>query len=721
VAVGLPFAVRLAAQQAPLVGYSVAGASVEQATESQAIARVSAAEASTFSRDLSREPHMSGTPAQARTRDYVIALMRQWGLETEVRAYSVYIPQPKSVHVWKLGQAPAGDSTELILAEDAVPGDSTTGSSQILTFNGYSGVGSGAGDVVYVNYGLIQDYAHLDSVGVSVAGKVVIARYGKSFRGIKAREAERHHAAALLIYSDPADDGYVKGDTYPEGPMRPPQGVQRGSVMNDDGDPSTPGYPSLPGVPRLAPEQMPLPHIPVVPISYRNAALLLGDLRGTGTVHGSAAASAAGSVAHFPDAWQGALPFRYHIGPGPTRARVSFDAETGQAAYHTIWNTYGIVRGTTHPEEMVLFGGHRDAWGPGASDNVSGVVTVLGAAHAIADEVRAGRRPARTIIFATWDAEEWGLEGSVEYVEQDSTRLAQSALAYFNVDMPADGPNFTGTGSPSLRSLLRDVARQVVDPAHPDSGAPLSVYARWRRTSVTPDTTEPAMEDPGGGSDFAGFSAHLGIPILEWGYGGNGGVYHSVYDDYAWESRFGDPGFVHHVASARIGVRLLLRMANADVVPFDYVEYAHTMRGYIAPIDSATRAHGWSVSTAALAQAIERMERAAAAFALARDSAIAAPGRHAAAFEAANRALLRVERALTRPEGLHDRSWYRSLIYAPDNDDGYADLALPSVNEAIRSGNRDLTAQEIADLAHRFDGATAALTAARSALRPPGS
>ncbi len=706
--------------QAPLVGYAAPAAASEQEAESRTAARISATEASTISRELSREPHMAGTPAEARTRDYVLALMRQWGLETEVRAYDVYIPQPKSVHVWRLGPTPASDSMELALAEGPVAGDSTTGSPEILTFNGYSGIGTGAGEVVYVNYGLIQDYAHLDSVGVSVAGKVVIARYEKSFRGIKAREAERHHAAALLIYSDPADDGYTRGDVYPDGPMRPPQGVQRGTVMNDDGDPSTPGYPSIAGVPRLAPEQMPLPHIPVVPISYRNAALLLQDLRGTGTVQGSSAASLAGSVAHLPDAWQGGLPFRYHVGPGPTRARVSFDAETGQAAYHTIWNTYGIVRGTAHPDEVVLFGAHRDAWGPGASDNVSGVVTVLGAAHAVADAVRAGLRPARTLVFATWDAEEWGLEGSVEYVEQDSLRLAQSAVAYFNVDMPADGPNFSGSGSPSLRPLLRDVTRRVADPTAIDT-APLSVYAQWRRSATTPDTAEPSIEDPGGGSDYAGFSAHLGIPILEWGFGGAGGVYHSAYDDYAWESRFGDPGFVHHVLAAQIGVRLMLRLANADVLPYDYAEYARTMRRYIPPVDSVLRARGWPGSTAALSQAIDRMESAAIAFAAARDSAIAAPGRHAAAFEAANRALLRVERALTRPEGLHDRPWYRSLIYAPDNDDGYADLPLPSVNEAIRSRDADLTVREVADLAHRFDDAVSALNAARVSLRTPRS
>ena len=542
----------------PLTGYTAADATAESAVENRVIAQPDTASADSMSRALSREPHMAGTPAQARTRDYVVGLLRRWGLTTEVRAYDVYMPQPVSEHVWRLG-ASAADSEELSLAEGPVAGDSTSSAfAQIPTFNAYSGNGNAAGEVVYVNYGLIQDYAHLDSVGISVKGKIVVARYGHSFRGIKAREAEKHGAAALLIYSDPADDGYARGDVYPEGPMRPEQGVQRGSIMNDNGDPSTPGYPSTAGARRVDPAQMAVPHIPVIPISYGNAGKLLRDLRGNGNARGGAAASTARSEARFPQQWQGVLPFREHVGPAPVRARVAYTGETGQAGFHTIWDTFAVIRGTEFPNEMVIAGGHRDAWGPGAADNVSGVVSVLEMARALAAEVRAGHRPKRTIVLATWDAEEWGLIGSTEYVEDDSLRLLRGAVAYFNQDVSADGPVFGATGSPSLRAITRDVTQMVPDP---DAGAGVSIYDAWRGgdpTTPRADSGGPEFGDPGGGSDFAGFANHLGVPILSWGFSGAGGVYHSAYDDYNWESRFGDPGYKRHAASARVGAALLL-------------------------------------------------------------------------------------------------------------------------------------------------------------------
>ena len=723
----------------PLAGYTAADAVAEAAVESRVIAHPDAASADSMSRALSREPHMAGTPAQARTRDYVVGLLRRWGLSTEVRAYDVYMPQPVSLHVWRLGAPTAADSEELSLAEGPVSGDSTSSTfPQVPTFNAYSGNGSAAGEVVYVNYGLIQDYAHLDSVGVSVAGKIVIARYGHSFRGIKAREAERHGAAALLIYSDPADDGYARGDVYPEGPMRPEQGVQRGSIMNDNGDPSTPGYPSTTGARRVDPARMPVPHIPVVPISYGNATRLLRDLRGNGNAPAGAAASLARSEVRFPQPWQGGLPFRYHVGPGPVRARVAYTGETGPAGYHTIWDTFAVIRGTEFPGEMVIAGGHRDAWGPGAADNVSGVVSVLEMARALAAEVKAGHRPKRTIVLATWDAEEWGLIGSTEYVEDDSLRLLRGAVAYFNQDVSADGPVFGATGSPSLRAITREVTQMVPDP---DAGAGVSIYDAWRggdpMAAPRVDSGGPEFGDPGGGSDFAGFANHLGVPILSWGFGGAGGVYHSAYDDYNWESRFGDPGYKRHAASARVGAALLLRMANADILPYDYAEYARTMRGYVPGVEAAIAAHGWSVPVTALTQAITNMETAAGAWAGARDSALgggvsasaAGPLRHpagpaarpnTAALRTANAALMRVERALTRPEGLRSRPWFRSLIYASDEDNGYADVAFPSITEAVRSGDSALVAREVADLAARFDAASAALRDAAVAVRPPG-
>jgi N-acetylated-alpha-linked acidic dipeptidase len=682
----------LGAQQGnTLPGYTAAAAAAERVLEAQAIARPDPARAREHSRILSAETHVAGTPAQERTRDYVIAQMKAMGLETEVRRYDVFLPHPTSVQVWRVAPRPRA----LVLPEPAVAGDPSSRLAQYLTVNGYSGQGDVTGDVVYVNYGLIEDYARLDSLGVSVKGRIVIARYGRSFRGIKAREAERNGATALLIYSDPQDDGYVRGDVYPSGPMRNRNGVQRGSVLNGAGDPATPLQPSIPGTPRLAEAQMDIPHIPVVPLSYANAAELLDELRGR----------------EVPAGWQGGLPFRYHVGPGVVRARVRVTDDRATRATKPIWNTFGIVRGSELPDEIVMVGGHRDGWGPGAADNVSGTVSVLEAARAVADAVKAGHRPKRTIMFATWDAEEWGLIGSSEYVEDDSLRLMRGGVAYLNQDVAAQGVRFGGGGSPSLRPMLRDVARQVPDPSGRGS-----VYAEWRRAEAVADTAEPSMGDPGGGSDFAGFYNHLGMPIAEWGFGGAGGVYHSQYDDFAWMSKFGDPTFAYHAAASRIGAAMLLRLANADVLPYDYVEYARTMQSYLPAIERTLAARKWTGPTGALRESIARMEREAVAWAAARDAALAQGVPAAARRNATNAALLQVERALIRPEGLRKRPWYRNLVYVADIDNGYSNMPFPSVNEAIRAGDEALSAAELADLARRFGAASDALVRARQAL-----
>jgi N-acetylated-alpha-linked acidic dipeptidase len=328
------------------------------------------------------------------------------------------------------------------------------------------------------------------------------------------------------------------------------------------------------------------------------------------------------------------------------------------------------------------------------------------AARSIAAMARAGSPPRRTVIFATWDAEEWGLVGSTEFVEQDSLRLQSGAVAYLNQDVAASGSSFGAGGSPSLRAMLRDVLRGVPDPAGP------TVMDRWRGASSAAD---PAMGDPGGGSDFAGFYNHLGIPILEWGFGGRGGVYHSQYDDWYWMTKFGDPGFRYHATAARISAATILRLANADVLPFDYAEFARTMKRYLPPIDKELANRGWATSTAAIVASLDQMEAAATSFAEARDRALA-DAMPAATAQRVNASLTRVERELTRPSGLRTRPWFRGLIYAADEDNGYANMPLPSINEAIRAGSRDLTAAEIADLAQRFTNATRAIDAAREAL-----
>jgi N-acetylated-alpha-linked acidic dipeptidase len=679
----------LGAQQLP--GYSAATAEGQRRAESGAIARPDTARAQGLARALADRPHIAGTAAQARTRDLVIEAMRNAGLTTEVREYQVWLPHTVDYGVWRMDGTPR----QLELREGEVPEDPTTlAHPEYPTVNGYSGTGDVTGEVVYVNYGLIEDYAQLDSLGVSVRGKIAIARYGRSFRGIKAREAEKRGALALLMYSDPADDGYVRGDVYPEGPFRNDRGVQRGSVMNGAGDPSTPGYPSRAGARRIPLDSMPVPRIPVLPLSYGNAVALLKDVRGSS----------------IPQSWQGGLAFRYHAGPGPVVARVKVFSDSATAAYKPIWNTYGIIRGTDFPDEMVIIGAHRDAWSPGAVDNVSGTVSVVEAARAVMEQVKAGWRPRRTLVFATWDAEEWGLVGSTEYVEDDSLRLMRGAVAYLNQDVSASGPSFGGGGSPSLRGVLRDIARTVPDP----SGAG-SVYEVWRRNARVPAGEEPGMGDPGGGSDFAGFYNHLGIPHSDWGFGGGNGIYHSNYDSYTFMERFGDPGYRYHAAAARVGTAMMMRLANADVLPYDYTEFARTMKRYLAPVDRALAAKGWRGSSAPLASAIDRMESAAQRFASARDAALQSPLPRPRQVST-NAALREVERALTRPEGLRSRPWYRNLIYVADVDNGYGTMVFPSVNEAIRYGDEGLFAQEMQDLVARFDAATAALDRATRAV-----
>ena len=640
--------------------------------------------------DLTRVPHVAGTAAQAVTRDYVLDHMRAWGLETWAKEYTVYIPLADSVAAWLIvrGAKPAA----LALREPVVAQEPVTRGPQVPPWNGYAGDGDVTAELVYVNYGLIEDYRTLDSLGVDVRGKIAIARYGHSFRGIKAREAELHGALGLIIYSDPQDDGYARGDVYPQGPMRPWGGIQRGSIMNVNGDPTTPGYASLPGARRLPEDSLPIPRIPVIPMSYGNARRFLERLGGTSV----------------PQPWQGALPFRYHVGPGPARARLHVKTERGARAMHPIWDTFGMIRGARFPDEWIVVGAHRDAWSPGAADNISGTVTVLEAARAFAELAREGRRPARTVIFATWDAEEWGLIGSTEWVEEMADSLRAHAVAYVNEDDVTQGPRFSGGGSPSLKPLIRQVTRLVPDPSGRGS-----VYDAWLERAKG-DTSGLTLGNLGGGSDFAGFYHHLGIPSGEMGFSGPSGVYHSMYDSYDWMTRFGDPGYREHQATARLLALLVGRLANGDVLPLDYAAFGAEMSRLVAQLDSGVAQRGWTISTAGLRDALSRFSDAARAFAAVRDSA---GDPEPARLRAANAALMQVERRLTRPQGLASRPWYASLQFASDVDNGYATMAFPSVNEAIRYADAATTERELADMAARVDRATDALRDAAAALR----
>lgn len=636
-----------------------------------------------MSRDLSAVPHMAGTPAQAATRDYVLERMRSWGIDAWSKEYTVYLPQPDTVAAWLI----TGSRTQrLSLAE---PG---TGP-QVPPFNGYTGDGDVTAEVVYVNYGLIEDYKTLDSLGVSVRGKIALVRYGRSFRGIKAREAQKRGAVGMIVYSDPQDDGFFRGDVYPKGPMRNADGIQRGSMMNGNGDPTTPSWASVEGARRVPEDSLAIPRIPIIPMSYGNARRLLEPIAGPSV----------------PQSWQGGLPFHYHVGPGPVRARMLVKTERGARAFHKIWNTVGMIRGERWPDEWVVVGAHRDAWSPGARDNVSGTVSVLETARAFATLAREGQKPARTLVFATWDAEEWGLIGSTEWVEELEDSLRAHVVAYINEDGTFSGPNFSGAGSPSLKPLFRAASRVVPDPVGPGT-----VYDVWLKGQGG-DTTKLTFGNLGGGSDFAGFYHHLGIPAGGIGFDGPDGIYHSMYDSYDWMTRFGDPAYKAHRAGAQLVAVILGRLASSDIVPLDYAVFGTEMNGLVAQLDSGLAGKKWtaSVSTQGLKDALDRFTAVARAFNAARDTARVSPDRA----QRVNRALMQVERRLTRPEGLVSRAWFKSLQFASDIDNGYATMAFPTVNEAIRYADAAAANRELADLVTRVDQARAALVEAAAALR----
>lgn len=680
------------AAQGP-TGFSPATGARQQTLEHLLVTLGDTGRARAHSHTLSAVPHVAGTPAQQATARYVLRQMRSFGLDTSRADFQVYIPHPESTVVEIVWPTPV----RLALEEAALPEDSTSQRAIWPVMNGHAAPGDVTAPLVYVNYGLVEDYRILDSLGISVRGKIAVARYGRSFRGIKAREAEAHGAAALLIYSDPQDDGYVVGDVYPEGPMRPAQGVQRGSILNvSGGDPASPGWAAVSGARRLPLDSMDLPRIPVVPIGYGNAARLLEPLRGDAV----------------PPGWQGGLPFRYHLGGGEVVVRVALFGEPREKGWKTITNTFGTIRGTEWPEELVVLGGHRDAWGPGAVDNVSGVTSILEAARVVSEAARRGFKPRRTIVFATWDAEEWGLMGSSEWVESREAELSARAVAYLNLDASVGGRDFGAAGTATLHPLLRELSRLVTQPYDT-----ITIYDAWRRRARVADTADVGLGDLGGGSDFAGFYNHFGIASAGFGFGGPGGVYHSAYDSYDWMRRFGDPGYQAHVAVGELASLFVTRMANADLEPLDMRALAARLGRMVQALPRTRGVSGPSPDTTSLAGAIRRLDEAAADWETARDAALAGPVNRRA-LSAANERLRQVERALTRPEGLSGRPWLRNLVFASDRDNGYADVAFPSIVEAWRAGDADLTAEETADLVDRLGDATTHLTEAATALRP---
>jgi N-acetylated-alpha-linked acidic dipeptidase len=642
---------------------------------------------------LTAEPHLASSPEDRKTAEYVAGKFRAAGLETEIVPYRVLMNQPKVVRVeaWDA----SGKRLMSGPTREHVQGDPTQDDPRVvMPFNGSSGSGDVTAEAVYANYCRLEDFDQL-AAHIDLHGKIVLCRYGVNFRGVKVYIAELRGAAGVLLYSDPQDDGYYKGDAWPNGPWRPETGVQRGSVQylfKYSGDPETPGVAStldLPDSARVPAEKSGnQPHIISIPISYHDAAPILQALKGPGV----------------PQGWQGALPFRYHVGQAGGAGSVKVHLVSQQDYQRRIiWDVIGKIKGAEYPNEWVVAGNHRDAWVYGAVDPSSGTAAMLESVHGIGALLHEGWRPKRTIVFCSWDAEEEGLIGSTEWVEQQGKAL-DGAVAYFNMDVAVAGPDFSAATVPSLRQFIRELTRAVPSPL----GG--TVYDQWKkdrsagdehRASNAPHETgeEVHVGDLGSGSDFTPFLQHAGVPSTDIGSGGPYGVYHSVFDNFAWFTQNADPHFLYLQEMARIFGLEALRMADADVLPYDYVPYAHAIESYVEAAQRTAQDDGLDSLDFGPAQAAAA--RLAAAAKKARRLEVAPSGDLAKL----NLALRQTETALLSEAGLPNRPWYRHTIYAPGEFTGYAAVVIPGVNEALDAKDAHRAAQQLAALTQALDRA----------------
>ncbi len=653
---------------------------------------------------LTQAPHMAGTVEDKATADYVAQKFREAGLETEIVEYKAWFNYPQEISVDIT--APSGVQMHGPTLEH-VDGDPYDDDPRVvMPFNGMSPSGDVEADVIYANYGTPDDFDKLAKLGVDVRGKIVLVRYGQNFRGVKVFVAQEHGAAGLIIYSDPFDDGWRRGDKYPAGPWRPDTGVQRGStgyMFEFPGDPTTPGFASVPSLPeskRMPPDQSAqMPKIPVTPLSYHDAWPILQHLGGPDS----------------PREWQGALPFTYHVGPGPVRVKMHLKQDY---QYRTLWDVIGRVRGSDFPDEWVVAGNHRDAWVYGAVDPNSGTAAMLESVHGIGELLKSGWKPKRTLVFASWDGEEEGLMGSTEWAEQHESELG-SAPAYFNMDVAVSGAKFGASAVPCLKQFIRDIAKAVPSPKggtvydvwqkteQAGSGSPQSPadsVADGRRLPAANVKSDVPVGDLGSGSDYSAFQQHLGVPSTDISSTGPYGVYHSVFDNFAWFKKFGDPDFVYEQQMARIFGLEMLRMADADVLPYDYEEYGKEVAVYIDAAGKRAEARfgQHTLDLSAVIVAAKRFQDAGAKV-LAKEKN---PPRDETKL---NQALLSAERALLVPEGLPHRPWFRHAIYAPGEYTGYAAVVIPGVNEAIDKGDLERCRQQLAVLAAALGRAAKAL------------
>ncbi|WP_414900192.1 transferrin receptor-like dimerization domain-containing protein [Sphingomonas flavalba] len=718
----------------------------QKALEARFDAGISSADQMEWLKRMSSAPIHVGAPHNKANAEASVALFKSWGWDARLETFSVLYPTPISTTVELI----APDRITLGGQEPAVEGDA---SSQKLAdalppYVAYQGDGDVTGDVVYVNFGMPADYDHLKRLGIDVKGKIVIARYGAGWRGLKPLLAQMHGAIGCIIYSDPAQDGYAIGDTYPKGGARPAQGVQRGSVMDMPiypGDPLTPGIGSTEGAKRLSRETAPtILKIPVLPMGYGDAEQILSRLGGP---------AATGAM-------RGALPFTYHFGgDGGVQLRLAVKSDWKQREIHDVVAT---LKGSTLPDEWILRGNHHDGWVFGAGDPLSGNVAMLSEAKALGALVKAGWRPKRTIVYTSWDGEEPALLGSTEWAETHAAELQKKAVVYINTD--GNGRGFLGAqGSHSWQHLVNRVAEEVIDP---ETGATVADRLRANIRASAADGT--GRSDPvalaaaekgedlpigalGSGSDYTVFIQHLGIPSINIGYGGedeSAGIYHSAYDSFDHFTRFDDPGLLYGAALSKTAGRLVLRAAEADTPPVRFGDFATTVGRYLAEVQAlvteqrgkdgtraALLANGGyrlasdplkplaapeaqaatpHVELAALANAVDRLKAAATAY----DSAYA---RHGAALPAAARARLNaklrdIDQTLLIAQGLPGRPWFRNSVYAPGRLTGYGAKTLPGVREAIEDRRFDdansyarLTAEALTRYAQRLEEARALL------------
>jgi N-acetylated-alpha-linked acidic dipeptidase len=624
---------------------------------------------------LTAVPHVAASKEDYDTAQYVAGKFKAAGLDTQIVPYKAWLNLPLEVFL----EATNAEGRILMTGptREHVDADAYQDDPRVLpAFNGSSPSCDVTAEAVYVNYGRPEDFKRLEDLHISVAGKIVLVRYGMNFRGVKVYLAQQRGAAGVIIYSDPADDGYFQGDKYPHGPWRPDTGVQRGSVQymfKYPGDATTPDVastPELPAAKRLPLSQITsLPTIPSMPLSYRDAAPILENL--------------GGPVA--PREWQGALPFSYHVGGAGLKVHMRLKMDYAE---RTVWDVIGKVTGSELPDEWVIAGNHRDAWVYGAVDPASGTTAMLEAVHGIGGLLAQGWKPRRTLYFCSWDAEEEGLIGSTEWAEEHAKQLA-SAVAYINTDASVSGVHFEASAVPSLKQFIREVTMEV---ASPKGG---SVYDEWKKDlndaaarrrpnkefndapSVPLVGGEVRVGDLGSGSDYTPFIQHLGVPSTDIGSTGPYGVYHSVFDNYSWFVMNADPTFVYEQQMARVFGLEVLHMADTDVLPYDYVTYARQIQAYL--FAAQARAKDAGMVSVDFDAALGAAGRFAGEAMTVMAKQLAAKGDPAAL----NASLRAVESDFLAPEGLPGRAWFRHTIFAPGEYTGYAAVVVPGVNEAI--------------------------------------